>query len=366
VNKVMLSGYYGYNNAGDEAILKAIINGLKQTVPNLEIVVLSSNPKETKALYNVKSINRFSYLQIILELQRTSLLISGGGSLLQDVTGKLTIPYYLSIIKLAQMLNVKTMIFAQGIGPIKSNYLIKKIGNVLDKIDVITVRDKESKILLENLEIENVELSADPVFFLQPGNKDRIKEILVKEEVPFNESGPWIGVAIRDWDNRSVFVKEIALALDKLIANYDAQILLIPFHADVDKEVLEEIKGNMHADKQTYIISKQYEAHELLGICDLLDLMIGMRLHSLIFAARTKTPIVGISYDIKIDSLMKQLGSCACCNTGDINSSSLYKDAAEILSKKKGFLEMNELVSDLEQSAWQSVIRAVDLLAGRI
>ncbi len=366
MNRIILSGYYGFNNAGDEAILKAIIVGLKQTIPNLDILVLSGNPKETQELYNVRAINRYNYAQIIHELIKTDLLISGGGSLLQDVTSKKTIPYYLSVIKLAQLLKVKTMVFSQGVGPISSKFLIKRVENVLKKTDLITVRDIISKKFLESLEVENVEITADPVFYLQPERESVVKNILVKEEIPFNESGPWIGVAMRDWGYDESCCKEIAVALDRLIANYDAQIIFMPFHFEVDKKLMERVREHMHANNQIYMINNQYQAHHLLGVCKHLDLMIGMRLHSLIFAARTKTPIVGISYDIKIDALMNQLGLDICCNTDNITSKVIYKYTSEILSKKRDFSEMMELVTDLEQNAWQAVIFATDLISGRI
>ncbi len=367
MNKIILSGYYGFDNAGDEAILKSIISGLTQTIPNIEIVVLSANPKKTRETYKVEAINRMNPFMVLKHMLKASLFISGGGSLLQDITGKLSIPYYLLLIKIAHIFKVKTVFFSQGVGPVASDFYKSLISKVVSKMNLVMVRDKQSKKFLNDLSIENVEECSDPVFFLQPAPDNNIKNILIKEEIPFNEKGPWIGVAIRDWSNKDKIIKEVAIGLDKLIATHDAQVILLPFHKEVDFEIQKEVISKMEANRQTYIIKNQYNANELLGICKKLDLMIGMRLHSLIFAARQRVPFVGISYDVKIDSFLEQFGMNPCCGFMDVSSSQIYNLSDKILRNQNLRREMiEERVSELEQSAWQAVVRVADLVAGRI
>ena len=103
MNKVVLSGYYGFNNAGDEAVLQAIINSLKKADQDLDITVLSNNPEHTTKAYGVKAVNRWKLNEIAGAIKESDLLISGGGSLLQDVTSKNGILYYLGIIGLARI-----------------------------------------------------------------------------------------------------------------------------------------------------------------------------------------------------------------------------------------------------------------------
>lgn len=367
MNRVIVSGYYGFDNAGDEAILHSIIAGLKQTIPNIKVTVLSSNPKKTKELYNVDAINRMNPIVIISEFLKADLFISGGGSLLQDVTGKKSIPYYLGLIKLAQIMKIKTVFFSQGVGPVKSVFFRKMISKVVNKMNLVIVRDEQSKQFLNSLEVENVEICSDPVFFLQPAGEKEIEKIFIEEEIPFREKGPWIGVSIRDWSNREELIHELAIGLDKLIATYDAQIVLLPFHKDVDYKVLEKIMEEMQANKQTYILSKQYKANEMLGMCEKFDLLIGMRLHSLIFAARQRTPFIGISYDLKIDSFLGQFQMKPCCTTENVSNSQLFISADKILKNQKEYRDIiDEKVSEMEQSAWQAVVRVTDLIAGRI
>ena len=81
--KLMISGYYGFNNCGDEAILKSMVRAFKEKIPQIKIVVLSQNPVQTYQTYQVKAINRLHLISILNCLRDTNLFISGGGGLLQ-------------------------------------------------------------------------------------------------------------------------------------------------------------------------------------------------------------------------------------------------------------------------------------------
>ena len=91
--RVVISGYFGYHNVGDEAILKSIITALRKQNPNIDIVVLSNDVEYTKKTYNVDAINRWSIIDIYNTLKKSDGLISGGGSLLQDATSNRPIKY---------------------------------------------------------------------------------------------------------------------------------------------------------------------------------------------------------------------------------------------------------------------------------
>ena len=95
MSKILISGYYGFANAGDEAMLTAIIESLRQVEKNVELTVLSGNPEDTAAKHQVCSVYRFNPLGIIRAMKDSELIISGGGSLLQDVTSKRSLLYYL-------------------------------------------------------------------------------------------------------------------------------------------------------------------------------------------------------------------------------------------------------------------------------
>src|SRR5699024_6237709 len=111
--KVVLFGYYGFGNTGDEAILAAIIKSLQKLKENIKITVLSNNPSQTKQDYQVNAVNRWEFFQIKQAIKNADGVISGGGSLFQDITSKKSLLYYLFILKLAHYYDKPSFIYAQ-------------------------------------------------------------------------------------------------------------------------------------------------------------------------------------------------------------------------------------------------------------
>ena len=195
--KYCISGYYGFDNFGDETILKILVENLKKF--ESEITVFSSNPLKTSEKLDVKSIKSFDLKGVINALKQTDYLISGGGSLLQDVTSKKSLIYYLGVIFFAQLFKKKTIIFAQGIGPINDKFLQKITKFLLKKCDYISVRDEKSLALLKDWNI-NAELCSDPVWNIN------LKQVEKTEK---------IGVQLRDFsllnDDETKWLKEFEL-----------------------------------------------------------------------------------------------------------------------------------------------------------
>lgn len=301
--KVVISGYYGFGNTGDEAILAAVIQALRSQNQRIELVVLSANPVQTAADYQVKSVSRTSLSQIAAELKNAQLFISGGGGLLQDVTSSRTIPYYLTLVYLAKLLGVPTAFYAQGIGPIKGNFGKFLTSWVGKQVDLITLRDEKSlKELLElGIDSQKVVVTADPVLGLSPeGNGE---ELLEKEGVDLNWR-PIVGISLRPWPGE--YQQAVIEAADYMAKEWQAQIVFLPFHLPGDWEVSQEAAKRMKSP--SVVLSGKYLPPHYLALLGQVDLLLGMRLHSLIFAARMGVPLVGISYDPKIDRFLEGAG----------------------------------------------------------
>ena len=145
--KIVISGYYGFGNFGDEAILAVLLNKLKQV--DAEVVVLSSNPRRTSFDHLVNAVNSFDFYQVTGIIKKSDVLISGGGSLLQDVTSLKSLIYYLWIICVALWYKKTVIIFAQGIGPIRNRIAQFITAKVLKKCEYVSVRDDKSQKMLE-------------------------------------------------------------------------------------------------------------------------------------------------------------------------------------------------------------------------
>ena len=143
---ILISGYYGFDNIGDESILRTLVTSLRERIPDCSLTVLSHDPAATREKYGVEAVERMSPLAIARAVRRCDMLISGGGSLLQDVTSSKSLHYYLAIIRFAQLLGKKVFIYSQGIGPIEKDADRRATARALRRADGIVVVDKEKCI----------------------------------------------------------------------------------------------------------------------------------------------------------------------------------------------------------------------------
>ncbi|QZY55777.1 polysaccharide pyruvyl transferase CsaB [Crassaminicella profunda] len=350
MGKVVISGYYGFNNVGDESILTSIVSSFKESIKDIEITVLSANPKSTEKKHKIHAIDRKNIKEIYKEIRKCDLFISGGGSLLQDVTSRRSITYYLVIIFMAILLRKKVLIYGQGIGPInrKSNQCMVRW--ILNKADAIIVRDEGSKELLEHIGINRppTYVTTDPVIGLKKASLELGSKILKKEGINQLREKPLIGFAIRGWREQDDFIDKICSTADKLVENFHMDVAFIPFHFKEDMKIMNEIEKRMK--HQAIFIRNRYEIDEMLGLVGNLDLLVGVRLHSLIFAAIMNTPIIAISYDPKIDSFMKSLQLDSLCSKEDLNEVDLILEIEKVQKNNENYKQMlEEKVKNLQE-----------------
>lgn len=358
---ILISGYYGFDNSGDDAILKAIVKDIRSRNSKVNINVLSKNPGKTEEMYGVKAVDRFNFREVFTAIRNTDLFISGGGSLLQDVTSTRSLVYYLAIMKLTKLMGKPVMVYANGIGPIERrlNRILAK--NILNKVDLITLRDEKSFEYIEELGIknENTFVTADPVFTLQASSEERIQEILDLECIPKDKK--MIGLSIRQWKRSDDFIPILVEAVDYMIEKYDVNVLLVPMHYPEDLNISKEIKTM--AKKDCYVIENQYSVEEIMGIINRFEIIIAMRLHSLIYAATQEVPMVGLSYDPKVDGILKSLGMKDICNVEGLTIKDLIKSIDTVLENRESLKEkLREQDLELKDKALSNVEMALKLL----
>lgn len=336
MNKIVISGYYGFNNIGDESILTAIISNIRDNVENIDIVVLSKDPELTNKNHGVEAINRKNMLEIIREINKCDLLISGGGSLLQDVTSSRSILYYLSVIFIGIILKKKVMIYSQGIGPINKpfNKIFTKF--VLNKVSVITLRDEKSQKVLQDINVKNknINVTADPVIGLRRGDINLGYEILKNYGLK-DEDKPLVGFAIRGRYEDEKLVNIIARISDKIVENLGVNIVFIPFHYGEDIKVIEDIQSKMK--NNSIFLKGKYDINEMLSVIGNLDLLIGVRLHSLIFGAVMNIPMIAISYDPKINNFMDYLDETVFSNVEDLDEEKLLSEITDKINNEEEY-----------------------------
>ena len=303
---ILISGYHGFSNSGDEALLFAILNTLRKKCPSLDFTVLSKTPAETSAVYGVKSVSRFNPFKIIREMKNSKMLLFGGGSLLQDVTSAKSIIYYLTIINLAQKCGLKTMLYANGIGPISKKFSRKLASEILNKVDLITLRDDKSDEELKSLGVTKpkIIITADPAFTIDTENTSSGRFFTNIAGVP---SGTKLCiVSIRNWKNSSPYFKsDLAKLLDFMVENHKIYPLFVPMQYPEDTEISKSVLGLMK--NEGYIINKELSVPEMFSVLSEAEILIGMRLHSLIYATTLAIPAMPICYDPKISAFMESL-----------------------------------------------------------
>lgn len=361
MSRLVISGYYGFGNAGDEAMLAAILEAILEVVPEADITVISGNPRHTAEKHGVKAIGRFDVTGIVSAISRCDLLISGGGSLLQDVTSNRSLYYYLSIISLATMLGKRVMLYAQGIGPLRKPMARKAVGRILNHVDYITVRDERSKGELLSMGVTKVpiEVTADAVLAMHPVDTT-IGQRLLKD---YKLSGVKyrVGVSVRNWKNCTTYRASLAQALDRLTEELGAEILFIPMQHPDDTAEAKAVEALM--THKPIVLSQSYTTTELLALTGAMDALVGVRLHALVFASLMEKPVVGISYDPKIVNFLHMIGEEPVGTLDDVSAEALFiaiKDSLEDAQRRRRCLERIRM---LREESLKNAHRALALLS---
>jgi polysaccharide pyruvyl transferase CsaB len=353
---ILIGGYYGFGNTGDEAILSAMLNDLRSLQPELEFIVVSGNPGETAAHYNVEAIPWSDIPALLEAVQQCNLIILGGGGLFHDYWGVQTdtlltrnltgIPFFSGFPLLAELTKKPCMIYAVGVGPLLYEEGKRLTRFAFEEAKIATVRDIESKNLLQSLspKCKHVKVTADPAFSLLL-DEGGAREALLNAQVRRDGDIPLVGVCLRNWDVNivpEVWQEQIAPALDRFVESCGCSLIFIPFQnlsgypLGDDLAVAEEVIAQMHAAKNATILRGNYSPEVIAGILAQCDLVVGMRLHSLIFAAKAGVPTVGVIYDPKVANLMTSLGMGAyALDLNSLTPEQLWMTMNQAWSKRK-------------------------------
>ena len=331
---ILISGYYGFDNIGDESILRTLITSLREKIPDCRLTVLSHNPASTREKYGVEAVERMSPGAILRAVRQCDMLISGGGSLLQDVTSSKSIHYYLFIIRLAKLLGKKVFIYSQGIGPIDHAFNRRATARALKKADGIVVRDERSAKLLEQIGLpqERIVITADPVIRMKRPDRTVGREILARAGIK-KDGRLTVGWAIREKNRDSTFVREITECIRWLRENYDAESVLIPFHYEEDREVCSVIAERTNGAAKC--LSEKYLSEDMLSIIGNMDVLVGVRLHSMIYAAIMGVPIIGVSYDPKCTAFLNSVGLDSLSTRETFSAEAFKAEFARVLETGK-------------------------------
>lgn len=313
-------------NKGDQAILLSMLESLKNTFPDVQVEVFPNSEMQKPN----------QYLKFWAALKGADLFIFGGGQEIQDHASLAFLISGLLKIILAKILSVPIYCYAVGVGPVRTRLGIFLTRIVLNKVNLITTRDEPSRQYLYHLgvTIPLCIVAADPALALTPASASRAQEILNKEGIK-TQSGPRIAIAPRHWFHYSHYwlpmkirvklfplrgQKEfkrlmtiIAQIADFMMDQEKAHIIFVPMRpagnkidpGQDDDFVSEKIMQDMI--HQSIRISGDYTPQELQALLGTMDLVIGMRMHSLIMGCMMGVPVIGLNIAPKFSSFFQYI-----------------------------------------------------------
>jgi len=314
---VLVSGYYGFGNLGDESLLDIIASSLAKEIPGVKIAALTKNPKADAPRTGLMCVSRFHFPKVWKVIGRSGLLISGGGSLLQDKTSRRSLTYYAGIIRAAELRKTKTIVLANGIGPISSPSNQRLTAKVIGAADEVSVRDNDSRAELIRIGVdgEKIRVSADPAFLIHPADENVVAKTMAKLGV----DGGFFAVSVRPLgkpEEDPVENERAAVQLSKVCAEtarkYGLTPVIIPMQLTQDGRICCQLHEMLNREGVKSVLYTPANAPELIGVLSGAQMVLSMRLHLVIFASSAGVPVIGLSYDPKVNSMLQQLGQEHC------------------------------------------------------
>ncbi len=312
----LISGYYGYKNSGDDALLASVVKDIYEINPENKIIILSKK-NTSYDFQNVKYVDRFSLFRVLKAIKKSDVIVMGGGSLLQDKTSNRSLYYYLGIIHFSNFYKKACYLYANGIGPINGNFNQKITKKILNKVKAISLRDEESFEFINSIGVNNpnIVITADSVFSLEyeyTSNKEREKKV---------------AFVIRDWQNSENYSKEIAKFADYLNDEYNLKAVFVPLKLNDDEKIANKIIKLMKNESEMIILDEEKKLIDFFATC---YFTVAMRYHAVIYSSLAGTIPIGLSYDKKVNSICKSLDT-ECINSEEISIDKLIKASRSII-----------------------------------
>lgn len=289
----LINGYFGFHNAGDEAVLAAMVAHLRVLDSAATFTATSGDPEQTRKMHGIQAIGRQNPRELLGAMRKCDVFLSGGGSLVQDVTSVRNAVYYTTLLRTAKTLGKPTMVYAQGVGPLRSQAARKVARAAFQGAQLVTVRDPESAKLLREIGVTRaVEITADPVWDL--GNA----------EVGNRKSEEWIA-ALRTWPGQDEkALPRLVAAIQEEAKAQGKTLRFLCMQSGVDDVLMRSL-----VRQDEILDTRDWHPRDIITRLAKAERVLAMRLHALIFAASVGVPVVAFDYDPKVRALANIIGA---------------------------------------------------------
>ncbi len=370
----IISGYYGFQNIGDEALLMSIVKDLQKYKPEIKILILSRTSISTAMEYDIDSISRQNLLRIYKAMKKTRAFIYGGGNLLQDTTSTRSLLFYLSIVWLANKMKLKIMFYANGIGPLKQKVSRLLTRKIMNKVDVITLREKLSYTELKHMDISKpkILLTADPALTLT--YKDDPKHNTAAgdkmKSLGIDSTARYIGFSLRKYPGHEKVKHEkyesvIARLADHMAEKFGLVPVFIPMQYPDDVPILANVVAKMKC--RNFLIREKLNVYDTYELISRMEIMVAMRLHALVFSAGAGVPMVGLVYDPKIEGFLEYINQPSAGDVLYLDFEKLKTLTEDVWNRREHIrADLRKTVPDLKEKAEENAKIAVELITGKL
>lgn len=318
--RIGIHGFYGMQNLGDEALLQVFLQEMRRILPGYSPIVYCRGASNVKQDYGVSSIRVPTgwkrWFAQEWSLWQNSLFVLGGGGLLHDYGSDSTgVRTWLSLLRRSQQIARKTALFFIGVDEIRHEESRKLIADTIPRVDFISVRDQRSADYLRDIGVTKpIHHLIDPAILLVEAMRCR-----------WSEGAPLrVAVCLRHWfkssmetEDESLFreiLNELAKSLDQLIEQYNAEIVFYPMRDisyDDDRLINRQVCERLKHKESARCVEVSPDVSEFIHALEDVDILIGMRLHSLILASAKGIPVIALEYMPKIREYMQLIGQGA-------------------------------------------------------
>ena len=319
---VLICGAYGKGNAGDDAILKAILAQLKAVDRDMPIHVMSHNPAQTRLCYHVGSVHVFNPFAFWPLMRKSKLFVSGGGSLIQNETSTRSLNYYLTTIRMAHAAGCRVMMYGCGIGPVTGSGSRRTTARVLDRcVDEITLREDLSRQDLAAMGVTKprITVTADPALLLRPASAGAVDSYFLSNDL--DPAGQYAMFVLRPWKNLDAHLQAIVETANYVNQKHGLTPVFVALEPTRDLETNRRAAAMLPC--KAFVLPAPRDEQLTIGMMQKMRVIVSMRLHALIFASSVGAPLAAISYDPKVTGFMAYLGQKHCIELADVTTDAL-------------------------------------------
>ena len=351
-NGVLICGAYGKGNAGDDAILKAILRQMKNIDEDMPICVLSHDPAETRKRYYVGSVHAFDPFAFWRVMRKTRLYISGGGSLIQDKTSSRSLWYYLWSIRLAKLAGNKVLMYGCGIGPVNGARNRRMAARVINRcVDAITLREDMSLEELRAMGVTkpDIRVTADPAMLLQPGEDGAVESFLQSKGL--DPDGAYALYVLRPWPGFEEKKQSFCDTVEAVRKEYGLTPVFFALEPERDTAPCSSVMDMLEGER--FFISAPRDEKLIIGMMRKMRVIVSMRLHTLIFASCVGAKLAAVSYDPKVTGFMRYIGQKHCIAFENVTAERLTALIGQTLSDDEPYCveHLRALAEENEEAA---------------